>query len=96
MKNGILLFPVVPHEYRSFSHHIELGPFPSDFVFSSVLGPFLRADEELGCSGELVDLFLSKVVNLTHVIFQVQDDTTYPFGINEPPNVIDLFIVLFS
>ena len=72
MKDGPLLFPVVLHEDRAFYHHLEVGPLTSNFVLSSSLGPFLRADEELGRSGEVVEFFESKVVNFTHVIFQVQ------------------------
>ena len=79
-----------------FAHHLELFPFPSDYVFSSVLGPFLRADEELGRSRKVVDLFESKFVYFTFVIFQVQDDDAYPFVLNYPPNSIEFFIVLFS
>ena len=60
------------------------------------MGPFLRAGEELGHSGEVVDLFESKVVNFTHVIFQVQDEGAYPLGINDTPNAIDFCIILFS
>ena len=50
MKDGPLLFPFVSHEDRAFFCNLEVGPFPSDFVLSSVLVPFLRADEELGRS----------------------------------------------
>ena len=96
MKDGHLQFPVVTHEDRAFAHYLEVGPFPSNFVFSSVLGPFVRADEELGRSGEVVDLFESKVMNLTRVIFHVQEDGVYPLRINDPPNNIDFCIVLFS
>ena len=88
-------FTLVSHKDREFSHHLEVGPFPSNFVFSSVLSPFLRASEEPGHSGEIVELFESFVVNSTCVIFQVQGDGAYPLGINEPPNAIDLFIVFF-
>ena len=42
MKDGPLLFTFVTHEYRAFSHHLEIGPFYSEFVFSSVLDPFLH------------------------------------------------------
>ena len=57
MKNVPLWFPVVPHEDRSFYHQLGVCPFLSDFDFSSVLGPFLRAVDELWGSGEVVDLF---------------------------------------
>ena len=95
MKDCPLSFTVVPHKDRAFSHHLEVGPFPSDFFFSSVLGPFLRAGEEIGSSGEVVDLFEIKVVDLTRVIFQVQYNSAYPPGFNDPPNAIDFCIFLF-
>ena len=96
MKDGPFLFPVIPHKGRAFSHHLDVGPFPSDFFFSSVLGPFMRADEKLERSREVLDLFESRVVDFTLVIFQVQDNGAYPLGINDPANVIDFCIVLFS
>ena len=86
MTFGPLWFTVVPHEDRAFYHHLEVDPFTSDFVFYSVLGPFMRDDEELGRSGEEVDLFESQVVNLNPAIFQIQHYGAYPLGINEPPN----------
>ena len=61
-----------------FYHHLEVGLFPPEFIFSSVLGPFMRADEELRRYGEVVDLFESKVLNLYRLIFQVQDIGAYP------------------
>ena len=56
----------------------------------------MRADKKLGRSGEVLNLFESKVVNLTRVIFQVQDDGAYTLGLNETPNAIDFCIILFS
>ena len=50
MKYVPLLFTIFPHEDGSFTHPLEVGPFPSDFIFPSVPGPFLRADEDLGRS----------------------------------------------
>ena len=70
------------------SCHLGVGPFPYDFVFSSILGLFPRAEEDY--------LFESKVVNLIRFIFQVQDNGAYPLGLNDPPNSIDFCIVLFS
>ena len=55
----------------------------------------MRADEELGRSGVVLDLFESRVVNLTRIIFQVHDSGAYPLGLNEPPNTIDFYTVLF-
>ena len=84
--------PVVPHEYKAFSHNLEVGPFPSYFVFPSVPGPFWRADKKLGSSREVVDLFKDNIANFTCVIFQVQDCVTYPLGIDEPPDAIGFYI----
>ena len=50
MEDGSLLFTVVTHEYRVPDHHLEVGPFPYDFILSSVPSPFLRADEDIELS----------------------------------------------
>ena len=96
MNGGTLGFHVVPYEYRAFPHHLEVCPFPSDFILSSVPGQFLRADEELGRSREVVDLFKNNVVKFNYGAFQVQDDVAYPLGLDEPPNAIDFCIFPFS
>ena len=80
-----LCFPIVPHEDRVFPNHFEVGPFSSKFIFSSAPSPFLRADEEHGCFKEVLDLFKSKIVEFTCVIFQIQDNGAHPLGIDEPP-----------
>ena len=96
MKDGPLWFSVLPHKDRAVSHHLEVGPFPSNFIFSSVPVPFLRYDEELGSSREVVNLFKIKVVKFTCVVFQVQDDGAYFLGLDDPPNAIEFCIVSFS
>ena len=96
MKDGIFWFTFFPNKDRALSHHLEVGTFPSDFIFSSVQGPFLRADEEFGRSSEVVELFKIKVVNFTCVLFQVQDYGAYALGIDETPNSIDFWIFPFS
>ena len=53
-------------------------------------------DEDLGRSGEVVELFESKVVNFNRVLFQVQDYGAYPLWINDIPNDIGLCTALFS
>ena len=53
-------------------------------------------DEDLGRSGEVVELFESKVVNFNRVLFQVQDYGAYTLWINDIPNAIDLRIIHFS
>ena len=95
MNYSPFLFTVVPHEGIAFSHHLELGPLHYESIFSSVQGPFLRADEELGRSREVVDLFKSEVVKFACVLFQVQDYGAYTIGIYDPPNFIDFCIVPF-
>ena len=47
VKDGPLRFTVFLHEEGAFAHHLEVCPFPSDFIPSSFLGTFLKADEEL-------------------------------------------------
>ena len=96
MKDGPLLFPVVPHKDIAFANHLEVGPFPFEFSISYVLGLCIRYNEDLGRSREVLDLFESKFVNFNRVIFQVQDNGVYPNGITELPNTIDFCIVLFS
>ena len=59
------------------------------------MGSFLRSDEEIVVSSEVVDLFKIKVVKLTYVVFQVQDDGAYLLGIYDPPNAIDFCIFPF-
>ena len=56
MKYGPLGFPVFPHKDGSFAYHLEVVPFPSYFIFPSVPGTLLRADEELGRSREVLDV----------------------------------------
>ena len=51
MKYGPLKFTVVTHKDGAFYHHLEVGTLPSEFLFSSVLGSFIRDDEELEHSG---------------------------------------------
>ena len=74
MKGGPFWCHIVPHKDRAFAHYIEVVPFPSDFIFSSVLGPFLRAGEEIGRSSKGLDLFKSKTVKFTCAVLQVQDN----------------------
>ena len=57
VKDGPLIFTLIPHVYVAFYHHLELGPFHSNFIFPSISGTFLRDDEELGNSREVVDIW---------------------------------------
>ena len=97
MKDGPLWFPVVLNKNIAFSHHLEVGISPSNFIFVSVPGPFLRADEELGRSREVVDLFKSKIVNFTCAVFQVHDEGTYiPLGLMIYPIPLTYVLSPFS
>ena len=93
MRDGPLWFTVVPHEAGSLAHHLEVGPLSSNFILPSVPWPFLRADEELGISREVVENFKYNIVKFTCFILQVQDDGDYPLGIDESPDAIDFCIV---
>ena len=50
MKDSPLVFPVVPQKDGALVHRLKVGTFPANFVFPSVLDPFLRADEEVARS----------------------------------------------
>ena len=78
-----------------FYHNLEVGILPSYFLFSFVLGPFMRTDGELGSSREVIYLFRSKVVEFTCVDFQVQENGAYPLCFYDPPNDIDFCIIPF-
>ena len=78
-----------------FYHHLEVGILPSYFLFSFVLGPFMRTDGELGSSREVIYLFRSKVVEFTCVVFQVKEDSDYPLGLDDTPNATYFCIVPF-
>ena len=93
VKDGPLAFLVVPHNNGAFSHYLEVGPFSSEFIFTSVPIPFLRADEDLGCPRNVAEVSKNEIVEFTCVIFQVQANGAYPLGINDPPNAIDFYIV---
>ena len=95
MKYVPFCFTIAPNYYRSFSHHLELSLFHSDFIFYSVPGPFLRSDEKLGGSREVVDLLKNNIVKSKCFVFQVQDNGAYPLEIDDPPNAIDFFIAPF-
>ena len=86
MKYGPLKFTVVPHENKAFSHHLEVDPFPYDFILSSVPGPFLRSDEELGCSRELVDFFLIELMIISCIILEIQYGGGYTLGVVDTPD----------
>ena len=55
---------MVSHEEGAFYHHLEVCTLPYDFIFPYVPGPFLRADGELGCFREVVDVFLTRLWSL--------------------------------
>ena len=48
MKDGPLGFSVVPHKDKAFAHCLEISLLYYNSILPSVLGPFLRYDEDLG------------------------------------------------
>ena len=92
MKDGTFGFSVVPHKYRALVHHIEVGPFSSNFIFLSALGKFLSADNELDFPMEVVDIILNDIVDFICVLFQVQGDGTYQLWIDESSDAVDFFM----
>ena len=94
MKYAPLGFPVVPHEDGVFAHHLDVGTFPYGFIFPSAPGPFVRYNEEVGISREVVDILKHNTVKFTCVAFQFQDDGAYHLGLDDTPNAIDFCIVL--
>ena len=85
VKDGPLGFTLVSHKDREFSHHLEVGNPPSGFIFPSVTVPYLRDDEELGNPMEIAEVLKNEIADFTCVIFQVQDNGAYPFGLDEIP-----------
>ena len=92
MKDDTLWFTVVPQDDGEFTHHIELGNFPYNFIYPSVPDPFLRANEEIGHISEVVENLKDNIVNFTCVILHIQDGGAYPLGLDKPPDFIGLCI----
>ena len=88
MKNIPLGLHVVPHRDGALDHHIEVGPCPSNFRFSSVLGPFLRADEELGCHRELVYIYEIDIVSLPVLSYRSSMMVPITWGLMIPLNYV--------
>ena len=45
MKDGLLIFPIFPHPYRTLAHHLEVGYFLTKCFLSSVTAPFFRSEK---------------------------------------------------
>ena len=74
MQDGPSRFKLVPHQDAMINHQLEVGSLPTDYVFNSATGPFLRANEELGCSREVVEFFKFELANLPIAVFKLQGD----------------------
>ena len=85
MKYDPLVFPIVPPRDGAFSHHLEVGTFPSEFISPSISGPFLRDYDYLGCPREVVDFFKTDIVDFAYVLFQFQCYCAHPLGLYEIP-----------
>ena len=86
MKYGHLVFSVVRHKDGTLAHHLWVGPLLVNFGFHYVTDQFLRADEYLGCTRELLDIFKVEVMKLAFIIFHIQDGGAYPLGFDDPPD----------
>ena len=53
----------------------------------------MRAEEDLRRSSEVVEIFKNKIVKFNCAVFQVQDDSAYPIGIDGPLDDIEFCIV---
>ena len=84
MKDGNPSFPVVPHQDGIIACNVDVGSFPANFVFSSVMGLFLRAVEELGWSRELVYIFKFELVSFSVVLFEFWENCAYTLGLIIP------------
>ena len=69
-----------------------MGPFLDNFGFPSFTGLFMRDDDYLGWSIEVVDILKLEIMNLDYIIIQVQYDINYPLGFGEPTNSVDLCV----
>ena len=78
-----------------FSHHLDVGPFPSNFIFYYVSCPVLRVAEKLGLSMEVLDFFKNNIIKFQCFFFQVQGKGIYPLGIDDPPYSIDFCVIPF-
>ena len=48
MEDAPLRCLVIPHQERAFVFHFNVAPFLDNYGFPFVMGPFMRADEDLG------------------------------------------------
>ena len=80
MKDGPSIFPIVPHQDETLSYHLEAGYLPDKSFLLSVIGNFLRTDEELGWSREVVDILNFECVNFAIIVFKFQDYCAYTLG----------------
>ena len=89
----VFWFTVVPHNYGALAHHLEVGSFHANIGFPFVSGTFLSSDKEIRRPRVVVDIFEVDVVDLSHIVFQVQENCSYNQGFDETPNDIDLRII---
>ena len=83
MKDSQLRCTNVTHYDGSFPHNFQVGPSLTNFFFPSVMGPFLRYDEDLGCPREVVEMSEFHFMYIACIILQVQDNGAYCLGFYE-------------
>ena len=49
----------------------------------------MRADEELGCSREVVEILIIDFMKLSYIILQVQYYSAYPLGFDYTPHAVE-------
>ena len=84
MNDGPLRFSVIPNKDEACLHPLELGSFPVNYGLPSVLGPFLRAGEELGCPREVVDIFDIEIINFYVLYYRSRTIVPIPRGLMIP------------
>ena len=85
MKYCPMICPAVTHQEGKIDHHLEVGPLPENFPSTSVTGPFLRGDGELGCSREVVEVLKHDIVSFACVIVPLWYNSAYSPGLISSP-----------
>ena len=83
--DGPMRFPIF--------HKIEVGTLLSNFSLPSVTRPFLREDEEIGCTRNLLDMLKIDFMKRAWIVLQAQDDGAYPLGFDDPSDAVPLSVV---
>ena len=61
-------------------------------ISPSVTVPFLRDYENFGCSREVFNIIELYIMNLSHIVLQVQVNGAQPLWFGDPPDAVDLCV----